>query len=165
MGPKSNGFGVIGPHAAQLSYIEGQRAHGRCPCDRGIWLVNREFAESHHRQDAVPDSRNDGAAAQRSRRPAAIGGAAGNGAVQPGPDRGTDGARLCLCRRPRRGSEHRDTGTGGSRIGARARGARTAAGDGSHAARYLQQGDFEPSVRDSRISAQAHGSAGAARIA
>ena len=69
MGPESNGFGVIGNHAPQLSHLEGQRTHGRRPGDRGIRLVDREFAESHHRQDLVAHARNDDAAAQRASPP------------------------------------------------------------------------------------------------
>ena len=69
MGPKSHGFGVVGTHAPQLSYLEGQRPHGRRAGDRRIRLVDRESAESHHRQDAVAHAGNDGAAAQRASPP------------------------------------------------------------------------------------------------
>ena len=114
MGPKSNGFGVIGPDAPQFPYIEGQRPHGRRPVDRRVRLVDREFAESDHRQDPVPHARHDGAVAEFGRRPSAIGGAVGNGAAEFGADRGADVPRLRLRRRPRGGSRHRDL-DGGSR--------------------------------------------------
>ncbi len=61
MGPESHGFGIAVVDAPQLSHPEGQRPHGRRPIDRGICLVDREFAESDHRQDPVAHPRNDGA--------------------------------------------------------------------------------------------------------
>ena len=78
VGPKSDGFGVVGPDAPQLSYPEGQRPHGRCPLDRRVRVGHRESAQSDHRQDAVPHARNDGVAAQLGLRPAAIGGTVGD---------------------------------------------------------------------------------------
>ncbi len=80
MGPESHGFGIVGPDAPQLSHAEGQRPHGRRPRDRGVRLVDREFAESNHRQDTVAHAGNDGSAAQRRRGSAAVGGTVGDGA-------------------------------------------------------------------------------------
>ena len=70
--------------APQLPHLEGQRPHGRRPRDRGVRLVDRESAESNHRQDPDAHAWNDGAAAQRRGRPAAVGGAVGDaGATIP----------------------------------------------------------------------------------
>ena len=147
MGPKSHGFGSAGAHAPQLSYLERQRPHGWRPLDRRVWLVDRKSIESDHGQDAVAHARDDGAAAQRGRRSAAVGGTAGNRAPQPGTHRGADGARFRLCRRPRSGADQRDFGARGQHVGnrrgavlgrsgaeRRAAGCRRAAADGPRAA-------------------------------
>ena len=70
--------------AAKLSYVEGQRPHGRRPLDRRIRVVNREFAVSDHRLNAVAHAGLDGTAAKRSRSAAAAGRTVGNRQTQRG---------------------------------------------------------------------------------
>ena len=90
VGPESNGLGFTGADAPQFSYLEGQRPDGRRPLDRRVRLGDRESGQPDHRQDADAHAGDDDTAAQRRRRPAAIGGAVGDRPAEAGAVRGAD---------------------------------------------------------------------------
>ncbi len=104
VGSKSHGFGIAVLDAAQLSHFERQRPDGRRTLDRGICVVDREFAESNHRQDPVAHARDDGRIAQLGGRAAAAGGAAGNRPAKFPAGRSANGARIHIRRWPRSGT-------------------------------------------------------------
>ena len=101
--------------APQLPYLEGQRPHGRRALDRRVRLGDREPAQSHHRQDALAHAGHDDPVAQRRRRAAAAGRAAGERPAKFRAGGRDHGARLRLCGRPRGRAAGRGPGAGGSR--------------------------------------------------
>jgi len=173
VGSKPHGSGGVVFHAAQLSYLERQRTHGRRALDGGIRLVHRESAESDHRQNPDAHAGNDGAAAQFGGGIAATGGTTGDRTTRFHAHRDADGTRVCLCRWPRSGAGKGQHRAGRSRrirceqrdseLGGRGRGSKT--GHGRRAARHLLEGDLQSFDGDPRIPAQAVRPARAARTA